>query len=324
MRTQANLSRHILQSIFISVGLGVAALITLIIVWTWYISRTILLPLREIYRATEEVREGNLDYPLTYKKKDEIGRFIKGFNTMRLHLKQLKEEQKQYESSRQQLIANVSHDLRTPLSSIKGYVEGLQDGIADTKEKQDKYYQIIRRKTDQLDRLIEDLFQFSKMELNKFPIHQELVDSQAFLQDVLEEFEMEAEKKGVELSYQKPIPSVTLSIDPERIVQVITNLIENAIRYGAKSLEVNAKVSEQGTFQLAVHDDGAGIEAKEIDKIFLQFYRGEKSRSRELGGSGLGLSIAQSIIQQHSGQIIVQSKPNKGSTFTLELPLFMK
>ncbi|MFC7321491.1 sensor histidine kinase [Halobacillus campisalis] len=324
MRSQANLTKNILQSILISVGLGAASLLTLIIVWTWYISRTILMPLREIYRATEEVMEGNLDYHLSYKKKDEIGRFIKGFNAMRLHLKELKEEQKQYEASRKQLIASVSHDLRTPLSSIKGYVEGLEDGVADTKEKREKYYQVIRRKTDQLDRLIEDLFQFSKVELQKLPIQQELIDSQVFLQDVLEEFEMEAEKKGVELSYDKPLPTVTLSIDPERIVQVITNLIDNAVRYGTKHLDIEAVVSEEGTFQLAVHDDGSGIEADEIESIFNQFYRGEKSRSRELGGSGLGLSIAQSIIQQHGGRLSAQSEPEKGSTFTIELPLLLE
>ncbi|PKR76808.1 sensor histidine kinase [Halalkalibacillus sediminis] len=321
VRSQIDLTQQILQSIFISLGVGLVTLILLITLWTWYIARTILLPLREIYIATEEVKEGNLDYPLQYKKKDEIGRFVGGFNNMRLHLKQLREEQQQYEDSRKQLIASISHDLRTPLASIKGYVEGLQDGVADTEEKQQKYYQVINRKTDQLDRLIEDLFKFSKMELQQFPVNQKLIDSRDFLKDVLEEIETEMDKKDTHLIVQQPIPSVTLSIDPDRIVQVITNITENAIRYGAEHLTVSVEINENGEYQISFQDDGSGIGENELDKIFDQFYRGEKSRSRELGGSGLGLSIAQSIMNQHSGRIEVQSKHGQGSTFIVILPI---
>lgn len=321
MRSHSNLTNHILRTILISVGLGVLTLLALIIIWTWYISRTILLPLREVYRATEEVREGNLDYPLPYKKKDEIGRFISGFHAMRLHLKQLKEEQKQYEESRTQLIANISHDLRTPLSSIKGYVEGLEDGVANTEEKRNKYYQVIRSKTNQLDRLIEDLFQLSRIELQKLPLHPELIDSEAFFQHVSEELKIEMEEKRVGFSAPDHFPSVTLSIDPERVVQVTTNLIDNAVTYGAEHVEMKAQLSGSDTFQLSIIDDGPGLEEDEFEKIFHQFYRGEKSRSQEHGGSGLGLAISKSIIEQHNGRLTVQSKVNQGSTFTIELPI---
>ena len=206
----------ILRSILISVGGGLIALILLIIGWTWYISRTILSPLKEIYAATEEVKEGNLDYPIQYRRKDEIGKFIRGFNTMRTHLKQSQEKEEQFREDRKQLIANISHDLRTPLSSIKGYVEGLQDGVAQTDEMQKKYFRVIRQKTDQLDHLIEDLFQFSKLDLRKLPLEQQFVDSRTFFQSLLDDVVEDGKSKNVRIDVPRQIPSVTLSLDPVR------------------------------------------------------------------------------------------------------------
>ncbi|MBO8156876.1 MAG: HAMP domain-containing protein [Bacillaceae bacterium] len=313
---------QVLKNIMISLAIGFLSLILLIIGWTWYISRTILSPLKQIYTATEEMKEGNLSYPIHYNKKDEIGHFVHGFNLMRKHLKQSIEKQKQYEKSRKELIASISHDLRTPLSSIKGYVEGLMDGIARTEEMQKKYLRVIKDKTDQLDHLIEDLFEFSKLELNQLPMERVYVNSQEFFSDVILGIEIDVQQKGVQIKVEDPVPSVCIYIDPQRIQQVLLNLIYNSVRYGAST--INIRMLENRTkshLQVQIADNGNGISKEDLPYIFNRFYRGEKSRSREHGGSGLGLAIVKSIIQAHDGEIRAESDEGQGSCFTFTLPL---
>jgi len=325
LSSQMPFTDTILRSILISVGGGLIALILLIISWTWYISRTILSPLKEIYAATEEVKEGNLDYPIHYRRKDEIGKFIRGFNTMRTHLKQSQEKEEQFREDRKQLIANISHDLRTPLSSIKGYVEGLQDGVAQTDEMQKKYFRVIRQKTDQLDHLIEDLFQFSKLDLRQLPLDQQFVDSRAFFQSLLDDVVEDSKSKNVRIDVPRQIPSVTLSLDPDRIIQVMNNLTENAVRYGADYIVMAIRIDhDQSNLTISVKDNGEGMEKEELTKIFSRFYRAEKSRSRESGGTGLGLAIVKSIIEQHGGDLWADSELNYGSTITFTLPFLKK
>ncbi|ASF38386.1 two-component sensor histidine kinase [Halobacillus halophilus] len=325
LSSQLPFTDTILRSILISVGSGLIALILLIIGWTWYISRTILSPLKEIYAATEEVKEGNLDYPIQYRRKDEIGKFIRGFNTMRTHLKQSQEKEEQFKEDRKQLIANISHDLRTPLSSIKGYVEGLQDGVAQTDEMQEKYFRVIRQKTDQLDHLIEDLFQFSKLDLRQLPLDQQFVDSRVFFQSLLDDAVEDGKSKNVCIDVPRQIPSVTLSLDPVRITQVMNNLTENAVRYGADSIVISTRIDhDESNFTISVKDNGEGMEKEELTKIFSRFYRAEKSRSRESGGTGLGLAIVKSIIEQHGGSLWADSELNYGSTITFTLPFLKK
>ncbi|MGP4067223.1 ATP-binding protein [Halobacillus sp. B29] len=325
LSSQLPFTDTILRSILISVGGGLIALILLIIGWTWYISRTILSPLKEIYAATEEVKEGNLDYPIQYRKKDEIGKFIRGFNTMRIHLKQSQEKEEQFKEDRKQLIANISHDLRTPLSSIKGYVEGLQDGVAQTDEMQKKYFRVIRQKTDQLDHLIEDLFQFSKLDLRQLPLDQQFVDSRVFFQSLLDDVVEDGKSKNVCIDVPRQIPSVTLSLDPVRITQVMNNLTENAVRYGADSIVVAISIDhDESNLTISVKDNGEGMEKEELTKIFSRFYRAEKSRSRESGGTGLGLAIVKSIIEQHGGALRADSELKNGSTITFTIPFLKK
>lgn len=325
LSSQLPFTDTILRSILISVGSGLIALILLIIGWTWYISRTILSPLKEIYAATEEVKEGNLDYPIQYRRKDEIGKFIRGFNTMRTHLKQSQEKEEQFKEDRKQLIANISHDLRTPLSSIKGYVEGLQDGVAQTDEMQEKYFRVIRQKTDQLDHLIEDLFQFSKLDLRQLPLDQQFVDSRVFFQSLLDDAVEDGKSKNVCIDVPRQIPSVTLSLAPVRITQVMNNLTENAVRYGADSIVISTRIDhDESNFTISVKDNGEGMEKEELTKIFSRFYRAEKSRSRESGGTGLGLAIVKSIIEQHGGSLWADSELNYGSTITFTLPFLKK
>ncbi|WP_226086771.1 sensor histidine kinase [Mesobacillus sp. S13] len=313
--------QEMIYAVLGGVAIGLTVLAALILLWTWFISRTVLHPLKEIYHATEEVIEGNLDYKIRYGKQDEIGRFIQGFNLMREHLKKSIEQRQQYERSRKQLIASISHDLRTPLASIKGYVEGLEDGIAKNEEMQNKYYRVIKSKTDQLDRLIEDLFEFSKFELEQLSIDKNLVNSSEFFQEAFHSAQLDY--RGVELVLAGAMPSVSLNIDSGRIKQVMVNLIDNAVKYGGTKIII--KIEEQGSFiQVSIKDNGQGISAEDLPNIFNPFFRVEKSRSRESGGTGLGLAIVKYIIEAHGGEIQVTSEPGKGSEFTFTLPLYLR
>ncbi|WP_280770795.1 sensor histidine kinase [Salipaludibacillus daqingensis] len=311
----------IITTIIVSIGSGLLVLIALMIGWTLYISRTILNPLKQIYTATEEMTEGNLNYEINYTKNDEIGRFIKGFNIMRDHLKQSLHKQQQYEKNRKELIATISHDLRTPLQSIKGYVEGINDGIVQNEEMKKRYLQVILSKTEQLNRLIEDLFEFSKIDLDQLAMEKVLVNSKDYFDQLLTEFAIDLNQKETKLLVKKSVPSSVIHIDKKRIEQVFTNLLDNAVRYGASEIGIRMYEStEEKRLVIVISDNGPGIPEEDLSHIFNHFYRGEKSRSRELGGTGLGLAIVKSILEAHDGEITVESVEGNGTTFKLSLP----
>ncbi|MYL32167.1 HAMP domain-containing protein [Pontibacillus yanchengensis] len=316
---------HIVRILLLSVGMGFLTMILMIVIWTTYISRTVLTPLKHIYQATEEMRDGNLDYPIVYKRKDEIGRFIEGFNVMRQHVKDSFKKQKQYEDSRKELIASISHDLRTPLSSIKGYVEGLRDGIVQNEEMKHRYLEVIHDKTDHLDHLIEDLFEFSKMEVDQLPIEKEVVNASVYFERLITKHQFELRNQAVELTYTNEVKPASILLDPIRVEQVMSNLIDNAVRYGSDRIKMDVHADDlEGTIAISITDNGQGIRKEDIPYIFTSFYRGEKSRSTYSGGSGLGLSIVKYIVKAHGGDIRVKSDKGKGSTFIFTLPLYVK
>lgn len=186
----------------------------------------------------------------------------------------------------------------------------------------DERFQGQEDKMDQLDHLIEDLFEFSKLELNQLPVERVYVNSQEFFNEVLRGIEMDVEQKGVQLNVEDPVPSVCIHIDPQRIQQVLLNLIYNSVRYGASTISIHISENRvKGHLQVQLTDDGNGISKEDLPYIFNRFYRGEKSRSREHGGSGLGLAIVKSIIQTHDGEIRAESEEGQGSRFTFTLPL---
>ncbi|WP_404469659.1 ATP-binding protein [Sutcliffiella horikoshii] len=313
-----SLFKEIIYAVLGGIAVGLTVLTALILLWTRYISRTVLHPLKEIYIATEEVMEGNLEYKIRYTKQDEIGRFIQGFDLMRDYLKKSIEQQQQYERARKELIASISHDLRTPLASIKGYVEGLEDGIAKNENMQKKYFKVIKSKTDQLDRLIDDLFEFSKFELKQLSIEKTPVNNQAFFHEAYQNAQLDY--PNVDIVLDEPIPSVNLNIDSGRIKQVIANLMDNAVKYGGNKIFLKIRI--QGEFlHVSIKDNGQGIKKEDLPFIFDAFFRVEKSRSRESGGTGLGLAIVKYIVNAHGGEINAISEPGKGSVFTFTLPL---
>jgi two-component system, OmpR family, phosphate regulon sensor histidine kinase PhoR len=227
---------------------------------------------------------------------------------------------KQLESARKEFVANVSHELRTPLSLIKGYVETLLDGARDNPEVAVKFLQTIDRNAERLKLLIEDLLTISELESGRVKLNLQPVALVPLVEKVFADLRARAVARSVSLLNQ--IPDMTVRGDPDRLEQVLGNLIDNAIKYGRAEGTVTAggKVLEDGQVELFVQDDGPGIPVEALDRVFERFYRVDKARSREQGGTGLGLSIVKHIVQSHGGKVWAKSEPGHGSQFCFTLP----
>jgi signal transduction histidine kinase len=230
--------------------------------------------------------------------------------------------QLQYEENRKELISNISHDLKTPITAIKGYVEGIKDGIADTPEKMDRYINTIYSKSCDMDNLINELFLFSKLDLKKVNFDFRSIDITAYLKDCIEELKFDLEKRKINLNYNHIKKNIDVIADAQKLKRVIMNIIENSIKYMNKDNgKIDIILSEEEAFTvIEVRDNGKGISNKALPFIFDRFYRGDSYRNTSNGGSGLGLAIAKQIIEEHGGQIWVQSEVNEGTSifFTLK------
>ena len=227
---------------------------------------------------------------------------------------------KQLERTREEFVANVSHELRTPLSLIKGYVETLLDGARDNPEVAERFLKIIDRNAQRLDLLIQDLLTISALESGRIKLNVQPVNLGALVGKVFTDLHSKADNKNVELVNE--LPELTVNADANRLDQVFANLVDNAIKYGRAngSVRVGSKMLDDGTLEVFVRDDGPGIPAESLDRVFERFYRVDKARSRDQGGTGLGLSIVKHIVQAHRGEVRVESGTGKGATFFFTLP----
>ncbi len=292
------------------------------LILVWILSSNILRPLYELVSATQKITNGNYDFSISYDKNDEMGDLCVAFELMREQLKTSMEKEAILESSRKELIASISHDLRTPMSSIKGYVEGLQDGIVHDKEKFDRYITVIKNKTESLDNLIESLFLYSQLDISDTKESLCIRESKELLESIISPIQIEFMDQPIQLEVVKPFPSVRLYANENSIAQVFDNLISNAKRYvgtnGLIRIETNI---EGGYLKICIIDNGTGIPEKDLPNIFDQFYRIEKSRSRNFGGTGLGLTICKRIIENHNGKIWAEGSSSGGTEFCFTLPI---
>lgn len=284
---------------------------------TYYVSKSIVKPLENLKNGANEIKEGNLDFQINNASKDEIGELSTAFEDMRVKLKESIEKQNRYENNRKELISSISHDLKTPVTAIKGYVEGIMDGVADTPEKMDRYIKTVYAKSKDMDKLIDELFLYSKLDLKKLPFNFEEVDINSYLQDSFEELQFDLEKKNISitLNLENNKPLVVLA-DREKLKRVITNIVDNSIKYMNKEenkIEINL-IEEKNNVLLEFKDNGEGIEESQLPYIFDTFYRVDPSRNRARGGSGLGLSIAKEIIKEHGGEIWAESQLGEGTS----------
>ena len=294
----------------------------------YVVSGSLTRPLGKLRRAAEHIEAGNLDYQLEPMKNNEIGQVRDAFENMRLRLKQSIDQSVQVELNRKELISNISHDLKTPITAIKGYVEGLLDGVANTEEMQLKYIQTIYKKATEMDVLINELFLYSKLDLNEEPYELRTFNLVGYLEDYLEECRYDIEKTRVRLTVDiKANASLPVFADGEKLSRVLSNVLDNSLKYmkrmpeeADKHIEVSLR-EEQGMAIIAIRDSGPGIDEEALPHIFDRFYRAEQSRNSALGGSGLGLAIVKQIVEGHGGQVDARSAPGEGSLILLRLPL---
>lgn len=281
-----------------------------------WIYRSIAAPLLKLKKATRSIKEGNLDFVLDVEGNDEFAELFQDFEDMRIRLKESAEEKILMDKENKELISNISHDLKTPITAVKGYVEGIMDGVADTPEKMDRYVKTIYNKTNEMDHLINELTFYSKIDTNRIPYTFSKLNVEDYFGDCAEEVGLELETRGIELVYANYVEGdVQVIADGEQIRRVIHNIIGNAIKYMDKPKGIiQIRVKDVGDFiQVEIEDNGKGIGAKDIAYIFDRFYCTDVSRNSSKGGSGIGLSIVKKIMEDHGGKVWATSRLGIGT-----------
>jgi two-component system sensor histidine kinase BaeS len=276
-------------------------------------SRSILAPVDVMMRASQRIADGHYDERVQSRGDDELNQLAGSFNQMAQQLEQV-------ENMRRRLIGDVAHELRTPLTAIKGYAEGLMDGVLPASTES---YQQIHAESERLNRLVDDLQELSRVESRATQLDVQPVDSATIIKTVTKRLQYQFDEKRITLTSSLPPEPIHILADEGRVIQILTNLIGNALQYtpenGAVTISV---VSEKEMAHISVSDTGFGIPPEHLASIFDRFYRVDKSRSRTRGGSGIGLTIAKHLVEAQGGKLWAQSAgENKGSLFIFTLPL---
>lgn len=289
----------------------------------FWLYKSIVHPLNKLKTAAENIKDGNLNFSVAAETDDEIGEVCVAFEEMRLKLKGQIERNIQYEKESKELISNISHDLKTPMTAIKGYIEGIMDGVADTEEKRNRYIRTIYNKVNDMNSLIEELFLYAKLDSNSVTYSFAKVNVDAYFQDCVEEISLDLESQGVDFGYFNYVDRDTVIIaDPEQLKRVVNNIIGNSVKYASpdRKLMISLRIMEEAEFvKIEIEDNGKGIARNEVPLIFDRCYRTDASRNSSKGGSGLGLSIAKKIIEEHGGKIWAVSTEGVGTTMCFVL-----
>ncbi len=313
--TKANnlISKHLLVDMFIAIFL---ILIFTGIMLTKWIHRGVFIPVNELNVAMRKIKEGNFEYALETGFKGEIGDLYRNYEDMRLRLKESTEESRESEEQNRELISNISHDLKTPITAIKGYVEGIMDGVADTPEKIDKYIKTIYSKANDMERLINELTYYSRIDNNRIPYNFHRINVADYFGDCVEEVGLDLEQRDIQLNYSNlAAPDTVIIADPEQMKKVINNIISNSVKYMDKPRGViDIRIlDEVDSIRVEIEDNGKGIAQKDLGKIFERFYRTDASRNSAQGGSGIGLSIVKKIVEDHGGYIWATGREEEGT-----------
>ena len=312
-RVNSVVSRSFLIYLFSAI---IFILVLTSIVLTQWVYKGFFEPINRLNVAKQHIAEGNFEYSLTSEDTNEIGELYRNYEDMRLRLKESTEEKIQNERQNRELVSNISHDLKTPITAIKGYVEGIMDGVADTPEKMDRYIKTIYTKANDMNRLINELTYYSGIDSNRIPYNFHRINLADFFQDCVEDVGLDLESKNIELNYSNLVdPSTRIIADPEQLKKVIDNIVGNSIKYMDKPKGViNIRIlDEVDSVRVEIEDNGKGISTKDLGKIFERFYRTDASRNSSTGGSGIGLSIVKKIIEDHGGYIWATSKDGEGT-----------
>ncbi len=295
---------------------GAIILIVTAFLLSRWLNRSICEPINELNKGMNQIRDGNFEYMLDDSHGEGFRELYQNYEDMRLRLKESADEKIEQERQHKELIRNISHDLKTPITSIKGYVEGLIDGVANTPEKQQKYIQTIYNKANDMDRLINELTMYSNIESDKIPYHFQKINVGEYFADCVEEIGVDMDSKGIQLNYTNLVaPDTMIIADPEQLKRVINNIISNSVKYMDKPHgRIDIRIlDEQDSVRFEIEDNGKGIAQRDLPNIFERFYRTDSSRNSAQGGSGIGLSIVKKIIEDHGGYIWATSREGEGT-----------
>ena len=313
------LQRWITDLIFISFFV----LIITVFIITFLLYRGLSIPIQKLKKATQNIRDGNLDFVVEAESGiSELNELCADFEEMRKRLKDSQEEKVSFDSENNELIRNISHDLKTPITAVKGYCEGIMDGVADTPEKMEKYIRTIYNKTNEMDRLINELTYYSKIDTNRMPYTFTKISVKEYFEDCREELELELERERVKFIYNDKLKENALIIaDAEQLRRAIHNIINNSVKYMDKPERIiEMRLSDAGDFiQVDIEDNGKGIAKKDQAKVFDRFYRTDASRNSTRGGSGIGLSIVRKILEDHGGKVWAGGEEGKGTIMSFIL-----
>lgn len=282
-----------------------------------WIYKTVVEPINRLRVATYNITNGNLDFEVEASGKDEISDLCRDFDAMRVRLKKNAEQKIRADEENKELISNISHDLKTPITAIKGYAEGILDGVVTDEEKHDRYVRTIYNKACDMDKLIDELTFYSKIDSGRMTYNFSRINVKDYFDDCMDEYKSELSDRGIELIYESSLPeSVCFVVDLEQFKKVINNIISNSIKYmNHDKGTIKVLLKDLGNeFGIDISDNGSGIEEKDLPFIFDRFYRADSARSNTGGGSGIGLSIVKKIIYDHNGSVWAESVVGEGTT----------
>lgn len=305
------------------IGLIILIFILSIFILSLITSRTINKPLQKLADGADQIANGNLNYTIDYDANNEIGKTVDAFNHMSKRLKYSIESQSRSDDARKEMIAGLAHDLRTPLTSAKGYVEGLIDGIANTPEKQQLYLETIYSSTCDMEKLLDDLLTISRLELGTIELNKKEININDFLDDCANDISFELEKVNFDFVYNNKCDSnAIVSLDTDRFTRVIRNIISNSLKYKKPDekgkIELTVQSYEKSVI-ISIADNGIGLDGSSLPRIFETFYRADKARSNVSNGSGIGLSVCKQIVELHGGHIWANGKDGEGLTILISL-----
>jgi len=306
-REEEFIQRIDLMLVYSALGASLVALLLGV-----FLSQTLTRPIRELTEATQAVAGGNLGLQVPLRSGDEMGKLAASFNKMSTDLARSTD-------ARKQMTADIAHELRTPLSLILGHADAVHDGVLPpTREN----FEIIREEALRLEHLVDDLRMLSLADAGELSINPQPVSPQKLLNDLQATYQHIASQKNVKIQLDAASDISMLNIDPGRMTQVLTNILDNALQHTPDGGRINlsARSVPEGV-EISIQDSGPGIEGEDVNRIFERFYRTDSARHRNNGGSGLGLAIAKSIVQAHNGQIWAENAPEQGLIVTIKLPI---
>ena len=295
----------------------------LLIMWIY---QGVLRKIGILVTGAEKIKEGDLDFTVEIKGKDELSELAVAFEEMRQRLKMDAQQRLAAERNQRHLVSNIAHDLKTPLTAIRGYSEGLMDGVADTPEKRRSYVTTIHNKAEEMDALLNELTAYSNLDTNRIPYNFKRLNVRTYFYNLSEELRLDLGNREATLVYYNYVgEDVVFVADPVQMGRVFHNCIDNSLKYAREDVPLAVHLgiwSEDEFLHIEIKDNGIGIAGKDLPHIFERLYRGDASRT-SAGGSGIGLSIVKKIIEDHGGNVEVESRQGVGTTVSFKIKRFV-